>query len=169
MADSDPPAANPAVHDPAAPAAPSQPPTATTTTTTPAPANASTEKGVQTKADEASSVPTAAEKEAGPAPKASSDGEDDDVNPPDFQGSVLSNDDLPSPETIRRIGEYAVLDRYGKTHTFKSLYTGRNVARRVLIIFVRHFYCGVSPGCRSHCCLREGAVQKRGRERHRES
>lgn len=69
---------------------------------------------------------------------------DDDVNPPDFQGEVLTNNELPSPETIRRIGDYIVLDRHGKTHTFKSLYTGRNVARRVLIIFVRHFFCGVS-------------------------
>ncbi|KAJ4406936.1 hypothetical protein N0V82_010037 [Gnomoniopsis sp. IMI 355080] len=67
---------------------------------------------------------------------------DDDVNPPDFQGEVLTNNELPSPETIRRIGDYIVLDRHGKTHTFKSLYTGRNVARRVLIIFVRHFFCG---------------------------
>lgn len=69
---------------------------------------------------------------------------DDEVNPPDFQGEVLTNNELPSPETIRRIGDYIVLDRHGKTHTFKSLYTGRNVARRVLIIFVRHFFCGVS-------------------------
>lgn len=68
---------------------------------------------------------------------------DDDVNPPDFQGEVLTNNELPSAETIRRIGDYIVLDRHGKTHTFKSLYTGRNVARRVLIIFVRHFFCGV--------------------------
>lgn len=70
--------------------------------------------------------------------------DDEDVNPPDFHGEVLSNDELPSEETIRRIGDYIVLDRHGKTHTFKSLYTGRNVARRVLIIFVRHFFCGVS-------------------------
>ncbi|KAF3760553.1 hypothetical protein M406DRAFT_16684, partial [Cryphonectria parasitica EP155] len=66
----------------------------------------------------------------------------DSVNPPDFHGEVLSNNDIPSAEVIRRIGDYIVLDRHGKTHTFKSLYTGRNVARRVLVIFVRHFYCG---------------------------
>lgn len=141
MADSDPPA-------------PSQLPTATTATPAPAPAPASTAKDEQKEADEASSVPTAADKEAGPAPKISGDADDDDVNPPDFQGSVLSNDDLPSPETIRRIGEYTVLDRYGKSHTFKSLYTGRSVARRVLVIFVRHFYCGVSPArCVGPSCI----------------
>lgn len=75
---------------------------------------------------------------------ASAPADDDDVvNPPDFQGEVLSNDELPSEETIRKIGDYIVLDRHGKTHTFKTLYTGRSVARRILIIFVRHFFCGV--------------------------
>lgn len=69
--------------------------------------------------------------------------DEETVNPPDFHGDVLSNDELPSAETIERISDYIVLDRHGKTHTFRSLYTGRSVARRVLIIFVRHFYCGV--------------------------
>ncbi|CAN8106199.1 unnamed protein product [Discula destructiva] len=84
---------------------------------------------------------TAAKEQAGPAPRASIQ-TDEHVNPPGFEGGVLSNDDLPSQETIRRISDYIVLDRHGKSHTFKSLYSGRNVARRVLIIFVRHFFCG---------------------------
>jgi len=67
---------------------------------------------------------------------------DDGVNPLDFAGSVDSNNDLPSAETIARIGNYVVLDRHGKSHTFKSLYAGKHVARRVLVIFVRHFFCG---------------------------
>lgn len=122
---------------------------APSTTTKPAETSAEKTDGRPRSLEPALPVPTAAEKETGAGPRASSnDGvhgvDDDDVNPPDFQGSVLSNDDLPSPQTIRRIENYQVLDRYGKTHTFKSLYTGRNVARRVLIIFVRHFYCGVS-------------------------
>ncbi|KXX74177.1 Thioredoxin-like protein AAED1 [Madurella mycetomatis] len=66
----------------------------------------------------------------------------DGINPVDFSGSVDSNHDLPTPETLRKIDKYVVLDRHGKSHTFRSLYTGRHVARRVLIIFVRHFYCG---------------------------
>ncbi|KAK3956989.1 AhpC/TSA antioxidant enzyme-domain-containing protein [Pseudoneurospora amorphoporcata] len=60
----------------------------------------------------------------------------------DFQGSVDSNNDLPSLATIKKIENYHVLDRHGKSHTFRSLYTGKHVARRVLIIFVRHFFCG---------------------------
>jgi hypothetical protein len=67
----------------------------------------------------------------------------DDVNPHDFAGEVTSNNDLPSAATLRKIENYTVLDRHGKSHTFRSLYTGRNVARRVLVIFVRHFFCGV--------------------------
>lgn len=87
---------------------------------------------------------------------------DDDVNPPDFQGEVLTNNELPSAETIRRIGDYIVLDRHGKTHTFKSLYTGRNVARRVLIVFVRHFFCGVS----STICYMTGSLRLYLAKRH---
>jgi hypothetical protein len=68
---------------------------------------------------------------------------DDGVNPLDFEGTVDTNHDLPTAETIRKIDNYTVLDRDGKSHTFRSLYTGRHTARRVLIIFIRHFYCGV--------------------------
>lgn len=87
----------------------------------------------------------AEKKETGPSPRPSVQTDlDDDVYQADFQGEVVTNDELPSAETIRRIENYIVLDRHGKTHTFRSLYTGRSVARRVLIIFVRHFFCGVS-------------------------
>ncbi|CCC10823.1 hypothetical protein SMACR_07840 [Sordaria macrospora] len=67
---------------------------------------------------------------------------DNGVAPLDFQGSVDSNNDLPSLATIKKMENYHVLDRHGKSHTFRSLYTGKHVARRVLIIFVRHFFCG---------------------------
>lgn len=65
------------------------------------------------------------------------------AKPEDFEGELATNNELPSPETLRKIENYIVLDRHGKTHTFKSLYSGSNVARRVLVIFVRHFFCGV--------------------------
>jgi hypothetical protein len=68
----------------------------------------------------------------------------DDVNPQDFQGEVQTNNDIPSTKTLSKIENHAVLDRHGKSHTFKSLYAGPGVARRVLVIFVRHFFCGVS-------------------------
>jgi hypothetical protein len=64
-------------------------------------------------------------------------------NPLDFDGAVDSNNEIPSAETLRKIENYVVLDRDGRTHPFKSLYSGKHVARRVLVIFVRHFFCGV--------------------------
>ncbi|KAL0942366.1 uncharacterized protein CTRU02_200252 [Colletotrichum truncatum] len=66
----------------------------------------------------------------------------DNSKPADFEGEIATNDHLPTAETLKKIENYVVLDRHGKSHPFKSLYTGRNVARRVLIIFVRHFFCG---------------------------
>ncbi|RDA93617.1 hypothetical protein CP533_6171 [Ophiocordyceps camponoti-saundersi (nom. inval.)] len=53
-----------------------------------------------------------------------------------------SSNDLPSDEAIRRTEKYVLLDRDGRTHTFQSLYSGHNVAQRVLVVFVRHFFCG---------------------------
>ncbi|KAE8363221.1 AhpC/TSA antioxidant enzyme-domain-containing protein [Aspergillus caelatus] len=60
----------------------------------------------------------------------------------DFQGEVQANDQPPSAEILRKIQDYSVLDRHGKSHPFKSLYSGPGVAQRVLVIFVRHFFCG---------------------------
>ncbi|KAJ4267664.1 hypothetical protein NW762_003778 [Fusarium torreyae] len=66
----------------------------------------------------------------------------DKTQPEDFEGELATNNDIPSVATLKKIEDYIVLDRHGKSHPFKSLYTGSNVARRVLIIFVRHFFCG---------------------------
>jgi len=66
----------------------------------------------------------------------------DKSRPQDFEGEVATDNELPSPEVLKKIEDYIVLDRDGKSHTFKSLYTGNNVSRRVLMIFIRHFFCG---------------------------
>ncbi|EEU45202.1 uncharacterized protein NECHADRAFT_69625 [Fusarium vanettenii 77-13-4] len=66
----------------------------------------------------------------------------DKSQPEDFEGEVATTNELPPPELLKKIEDYIVLDRHGKSHPFSSLYTGSNVARRVLIIFVRHFFCG---------------------------
>lgn len=68
----------------------------------------------------------------------------DQTKPEDFVGELSTTNELPQDATIKKIEDYVVLDKHGKTHTFKSLYNGKNVARRVLVIFVRHFFCGVS-------------------------
>lgn len=67
----------------------------------------------------------------------------DKTQPEDFEGELATTNELPSPEMIKQIDDYIVLDKDGRSHTFKTLYSGTNVARRVLIIFVRHFFCGV--------------------------
>lgn len=147
---------------------------ALTTTATTGPSDKALEAGVA--ADEEKSAPQSStskpreaeiaasaaalageKKETGPSPRPSVQTDlDDDVYQADFQGEVVTNDELPSAETIRRIENYIVLDRHGKTHTFRSLYTGRSVARRVLLVFVRHFFCGVSLLHNNPCGLLGG-------------
>lgn len=63
----------------------------------------------------------------------------------EFEGDVNTNNDLPTQATLKQIENLAVLDKDGKSIPFKNLYTGPGVTRRVLIIFIRHFFCGVRP------------------------
>ncbi|KNG81376.1 hypothetical protein ANOM_010163 [Aspergillus nomiae NRRL 13137] len=60
----------------------------------------------------------------------------------DFQGEVQTSDQPPSVEALRKIQNYSVLDRHGESHSFNSLHSAPGVAQRVLLIFVRHFFCG---------------------------
>ncbi|KAJ5805521.1 uncharacterized protein N7503_003123 [Penicillium pulvis] len=48
----------------------------------------------------------------------------------------------PSAETLDKISEFTVLDRKGEKHTFKSIYDGPESDERVLVVFIRHFFCG---------------------------
>ncbi|KAG4414717.1 hypothetical protein IFR04_012151 [Cadophora malorum] len=60
----------------------------------------------------------------------------------DFSGEVNTNNNIPSQETLKRVENFPILDQDGRSIPFKNLYTGPNVTRRVLVIFIRHFYCG---------------------------
>jgi len=80
-------------------------------------------------------------KEQPPQPRLSTTIPNDEL---DFVGAVDSDNNIPSAETLKRIENYMVLDKDGRSHSFKSLYSGSHAARRVLVIFVRHFFCGVS-------------------------
>ncbi|CAK7237177.1 hypothetical protein SCUCBS95973_009873 [Sporothrix curviconia] len=64
----------------------------------------------------------------------------DKVSPADFEGTVRTDDKLPSKQLIKRTADLPILDREGKTHPFKSLY--EDFTGRTLVIFVRHFFCG---------------------------
>ena len=67
--------------------------------------------------------------------------DDDDVKIADTSKEA---DKLPSTESLRSAEGYEVLDREGKPRPFKTLYSGSDSTSRVLIIFIRHFFCGVS-------------------------
>lgn len=71
----------------------------------------------------------------------------------DFTGDVNTDNEIPSQAVLKKIEDYSVLDRDGRTVPFRSLYAGPNTARRVLIIFIRHFFCGV----RNHSLLLIGS------------
>lgn len=60
----------------------------------------------------------------------------------DLEPTLDTDNTLPTAATLSKIQSFLVLDRTGKSHPFSSLYTGPHVPRRVLIIFVRHFFCG---------------------------
>lgn len=62
----------------------------------------------------------------------------------EFIGDVDTDNTIPSQALLRKVADFPVLDQDGKSRPFKSLYSGPMVARRVLVIFVRHFFCGVS-------------------------
>jgi hypothetical protein len=69
-----------------------------------------------------------------------------DYGPLEFPSNVEVNDNVPSEEKIAKVADFPVLDVDGKKVPFRSLYEGANGEKKnhkVLVIFVRHFYCGV--------------------------
>lgn len=66
----------------------------------------------------------------------------------DFKGDVKVNNNPPTKEQLEKIADLTVLDADDKPHTFKSLYAdNENGKRKVLVIFIRHFFCGVRLPC----------------------
>ena len=61
--------------------------------------------------------------------------------PDDFEGDIKVSNKLPSHSDLQKVSALPVLDAAGKPHSFKSLHHRK---RRVLIVFVRFFFCGVS-------------------------
>ena len=62
----------------------------------------------------------------------------------DFKGDIKVDDRPPSKKDLDDVADLPVLDADGKSYTFKTLYADNEKgARRVLIIFIRHFFCGV--------------------------
>lgn len=68
--------------------------------------------------------------------------------PPTTSPSVTKDDKPPhdtppSVKELQKVENYKVLDSKGDSHTFKSIYDGPQSTARVLVIFIRHFFCGV--------------------------
>jgi hypothetical protein len=81
------------------------------------------------------------------AATATGPGSKSDPKTAEFQGDVQVSNELPTKEMIEKAADILVFDTEGKEVLFKSLYLPQNNGeeRRTLIIFVRHFFCGVSP------------------------
>lgn len=62
----------------------------------------------------------------------------------EFEGTVDVNNDIPTEKDLENVGDLLVLDANGASRPFKDLYKAPNVAPKQLIIFIRHFFCGVS-------------------------
>ena len=53
---------------------------------------------------------------------------------------------IPSDDVIKKAGKVIVMDAEAKPVLFKSLYgAAAGQCRRAMVIFIRHFFCGVSP------------------------
>lgn len=55
-------------------------------------------------------------------------------------------DDLPSTQMLAEAADIEVLDHKGQPHLFRSVYDGEEASSRVVVVFIRHFFCGVSSG-----------------------
>ena len=54
------------------------------------------------------------------------------------------NNKIPSKSDLEKCADLPILDVNKKSLPFKSLYSSQKGGRRVLVIFIRHFFCGVS-------------------------
>ena len=62
----------------------------------------------------------------------------------EFEGTAHVNNDIPTEKDLSAVADLLILDAQGKSRPFKEIYQAPHVASRQLIIFIRHFFCGVS-------------------------
>ena len=63
----------------------------------------------------------------------------------EFTGSIKVSQKAPSKSDLAKVAELPLLNSKNESIPFKSLYTSStNPETRILIIFIRHFFCGVS-------------------------
>lgn len=63
----------------------------------------------------------------------------------DFSGDIKVDNKIPTKSELEKASERTVYDKDGKKHTFRDLVASSTGSepRRVLVIFIRHFFCGV--------------------------
>jgi hypothetical protein len=66
-----------------------------------------------------------------------------DISPGREFSNKYVNDNPPTAEALKAADAIELYDGEGKKHTFKSIYNRPDLPRRVLVVFVRHFYCCV--------------------------
>ncbi|EKJ68671.1 hypothetical protein FPSE_11159 [Fusarium pseudograminearum CS3096] len=64
-----------------------------------------------------------------------------DISPGREFSSKNVNDNPPTAEALKAADAIELYDGEGKKHTFKSIYNRPDLPRRVLVVFVRHFFC----------------------------
>lgn len=74
---------------------------------------------------------------------------EDDPMTADFKGDISTTNSLPTKAILDSAADLPVLDPNGQSIPFKSLYWPRTMkeeqqGKRVMVIFIRHFFCGVS-------------------------
>ena len=61
-----------------------------------------------------------------------------------YDGDIEVNDDAPTASNLVKCADFPVLDSNRQPRSFKSLYSGDTSTKRTLVLFIRHFFCGVS-------------------------
>lgn len=70
-----------------------------------------------------------------------------------------NGDEIPSNDATNRAADYLIFNSAGKMVPFKSVYWPKNDRpRRVMIIFIRNFFCGVSAA-RISCTTSTGLTE----------
>lgn len=69
----------------------------------------------------------------------------------DFRGNISVDDTPPDKKMLEMVNGLMILDEDKRKHTFKTLYSGRE---RTLVVFIRHFFCGVRLLLATHSSTR---------------
>ena len=60
-----------------------------------------------------------------------------------FSGEIKVSNDPPDAKMLKRVEGLEIVDVEGKSRTFGSLFEELKEGERVVVVFIRHFFCGV--------------------------